>query len=197
MKGRRGPGAVWSGRTRRLALLAVAAALPWGLSACPLPQPLAEVSRVDGGTFAPPRIVGDSAVPPESVIRVSRTCPTRPQFSLQLQVDDPDTNELVEARWFIDYDPTTNVGITRDDIIPGTGDPSVTVRPIAPFVYVVPDPDPANTAHVVEVVISNGFAPPGDLSVPLPNRMPAEGFETQLFRWVFQYTDTSGRCQSP
>jgi hypothetical protein len=139
-----------------------------------------------------------SALPAQTRIGVSRSCPGTPSFVLQAQVDDPDTVELVEARWFVDYDPTTNTGIQRIDTIPGTGDPALTVRPTpTSYVFFVPAPDAANTAHVVELVVSNGFAPAGTASLPLPNRTAADGFETQVFRWVFQHVDTGGSCQFP
>jgi hypothetical protein len=168
------------------------------LAACPLPQPLAEVSVVDGGSVAPPRILVASVLPPQTRIAVSRSCTSTPIFVLQAQVDDPDAVEPVEARWFVDYDVATNVGLaTPPQTIPGTGDPAVTVRPTpASFTYGVPPVDPANSAHVVELVVSNGFAPAG-VTVPLPNRTAASGFETQVFRWIFQYVDDGGACRYP
>jgi hypothetical protein len=166
-----------------------------GLAACPLPQPLPEVSRVDGGTITPPRILVSSVRPPESVILVSTTCPAPPQFELQAAIEDLDTTEQVEARWFVDYDAPSNVGLIRaPDLIPGTDDPSLTTRAVPSFLY---SPDPTATVHVVEVVVSNGFAPNASVAVPLPNRMPAEGFETQLYRWVFRFVDGAGRCGFP
>jgi hypothetical protein len=169
------------------------------LAGCPLPQPLAEISRVDGGSVAPPRILVATVLPAQTRIAVSRACTATPTFVLQAQVDDPDTVEQVEARWFVDYDIATGaVGLAAPpQTLPGTGDPAVTVRPTpAVYAYAVPAPDAANAAHVVELVVSNGFAPAG-VGVPLPNRTAADGFETQVFRWVFQHVDAGGTCQFP
>jgi hypothetical protein len=47
--------------------------------------------------------------------------------------------------------------------------------------------------HVVELVVSNGFAPE---PTSRPYRTPAQGYETQFFRWVFRYVP-GGACGYP
>ena len=52
--------------------------------------------------------------------------------------------------------------------------------------------------HVVELVVSNGFAPdPGPAERPW--RSPATNFETQVQRWVFHYVPAGagGACGFP
>ncbi|HZZ84520.1 MAG TPA: hypothetical protein VFE30_08280 [Anaeromyxobacteraceae bacterium] len=189
--------------TRRNLLLTILAAGAAGLSlaGCPLPQPLAEVSRVDGGTLTPPRVLSESALPPGPMTLVSKTCAQAPQFTVQASLVDENVLEPVEARWFLDY--STNPGgysMLRVDTVapPEPNAPSQTVRALQPLQLPVPAFDPAAPTHVLEVVVSNGFyasgqEPPG---VP-PNRSAQPGYEAQLFRWVFTYVDAGGACLYP
>ncbi len=193
-----------SGRARtsclaRLTLAALAGSLAAaGLGGCPLPQPLPELGRVDGGTVTPPRIVVDpsSLTPIDSVVRVSVACPLPgPRFELRAEVDDPNTTEAVDARWFVDYDPLapSSTGAQALDSPPPVTAPA-TRRPVQPFVFAPPAYDPAAPVHVVELVVSNGFMPLGSPNAALPNRSAELGFEVQVYRWVFQYDPASQRC---
>ncbi len=185
-------------RARRppVALRAALAALLVAGAGCPLPQPLTDIAGQGKTTLTtPPLIVTSSVTPADSVILVATGC-TAPHFALDLQVEDLDVTEQVEARWFVDYAPPYDVGIQRTDLIPGPEDPTAVTRTIPTFDY---QPDPAASLHVVEVVVSNGFAPSGN-SGPLPNRSPADGYQTQIFRWVFQLVDPTNpaaRCSYP
>ena len=108
---------------RRAALL-VAAALPLALAACPLPQPLAEVARTaDGGAVSTPIILPETALPAETTVLVSPDCIPAPQFVLSATVEDLDTDESVDARWFVDWQPD-KPGLLEDDPVPASGDPS-------------------------------------------------------------------------
>jgi len=174
--------------------LATACAAALALAACPLPQPLAEVARVNGGTVAPPRILLDSVQPPDPRVLVGTACPSGSSFTLSATVDDANTTEVVEARWFVDYDAQSNSGVAGLDPQVEPVQPDDTLRPVTPFVYVLPAFEAAAPVHVVELVVSNGFRPIGDPAAPLPNRSPLDGFETEVYRWVFEFSDT-GRCQ--
>jgi hypothetical protein len=193
--------------TRRLTLLAAAAALPIALAACPLPQPLAGVARTDGGVVTSLRIRLETVLPSDPIVPVAKTCPDGgpPQFDVSAAIEDPDTIERVEARWFVDY-RQDRPDIRRADDVPGSGDPANPVRllPSAgsqPFLFTMPafDPaDPASRVHVLEVVVCSvgfnpiGQDPPGTLYL---NRTPQLGFEAaQVYRWVFEYVDAGGRC---
>jgi hypothetical protein len=183
--------------TRRAAPLALAAALALGPAACPLPQPVPDVARtVDGGAITTPIILPDSAVPAGTTVYVSRGCPGGPLFSLGATVEDVDTTESVEARWFFDYRPDNTGFIDRSFPVSATGDPNDPLRPIAPLALRL-DPTDTATMHVVEVVVSNNFLPTNDFTQPFQRAAPPP-FQTQLYRWVFQYvdaTDPRGRCQ--
>jgi hypothetical protein len=184
---------------RRLALLAgVTLSL---LAACPLPQPLPSVGHEDGGTVTPPRIFIQSVSPPETVIQVSLSCPTPPAFTVSVDIIDDDTAERVDARWFVDYAPDAAnsrlLGGPEDN--EGPVDPTVTLRHLLPVVFTPNDfsPTPApGVVHVLELVVSNGFYPLNTPDLPQPNRTPQPGYETQVFRWVFQYVATGGRCST-
>jgi hypothetical protein len=183
--------------TRRALPLALAAGLALALAACPLPQPVPDVARtVDGGAITTPIILPDSAVPAGTTVYVSRGCPGAPAFSLTATVEDVDTTETVEARWFFDYRPDATGLINQSFPISATGDPNDPLRPITPVALRF-DATEAATMHVVEVVVSNNFLPTSDFTQPFQRAAPAP-FQTQLYRWVFQYvdaTDPRGRCQ--
>ncbi len=198
----------------RAPLAALLAALAASLGGCPIPQSLPEYPLT--GKIAPPRILSDQVLPAETTIRLAPDCATPPAFSLFVEVVDENTLETVEARWFVDYDPagSTKVPYGAPIFIPGPSDGITTVRPVVPpasppgapsFVF---EPYGFDTQairdggglHVVELVVSNGFAPePGDPPHAQPYRTPAAKFETQVFRWVFHYVPagTGGACGYP
>ena len=185
---------------RGLAL--AAAVLAAALAACPLPQPLPEVSRSDGGSVSTPLILPETAVPSDSVVFVSRDCVPDPQFSVSATVEDANTTESVEARWFVDYGIGSgagdNTGVQGEELqVLPSADPSDPLRSLTPFVFTPYFFGKTAPLHVVEVAVSNGFLPINDPTPPR-NRSASLPFETQSFRWVFQYVDTGdprGRCQ--
>ena len=175
---------------RRAALLALAA-LPLALAACPLPQPLAEVARTDGGVSTP-IILPETAVPTETTVFVRTNC-NPPQFTLTATVSDLDTDEFVEARWFLDWNPNTPT-LLADTAVPASGDPNDPLRPIPPLVF---QPQATAPQHVVEVVVSNNFLATSDGTQPFQRAAPPP-FQTHSYLWVFQFvgpTDSRGRCQ--
>jgi hypothetical protein len=182
----------------RATLAALAAAV--ALAACPLPQPVASVKR-EGGvtTTTPPRVDPSSAVPGETLVKVSTDCPEPPTFQVSATLVDDDTTELVSARWFVDYAPDvlSSRPVFSEDV-PGSEDATVTTRGLTPLALTLGPPldSAAGAAHVVELVVSNGFYPLYTDGLALPNRTPQPGFETQVFRWVFQFDPTSDDCGS-
>jgi hypothetical protein len=180
------------------------AAAALALAACPLPQPVTEVSRVDGGTVTSLRFRLEAVSPSDPIVPVAKDCPSGARFTLSAPLDDPDTAEVVEARWFLDYHPQTSDLPFRDDDVPSPGDPNDLTRrdiPAAgtlPVVFEMPALS-QGTMHVVELVAcSFGFNHVGQdpAGTVYPNRTPLEGFGVaQTYRWVFQYVDAGGRCQ--
>lgn len=181
-------------RASVLGALAIVASL--ALVGCPLPQPLPESVAVDGGTVTPPRIVADSAVPPDTIVQVgtSAECPTGTDFAMTAKLVDDTTDEEIDARWFVDYraDSTGSHIQQSSSIYPPV--PATTEREVPQF-HFSPDGLVGDT-HVVELVVSNGFYPideePTDIA--FPHRSPRSGYETQVYRWVFQ-TAAKGRCK--
>jgi hypothetical protein len=169
--------------------------LSLALTACPLPQPLAEVARTaDGGTVSTPIILPETALPADTIVPVRTDCAPAARFTLSATVEDIDTEEAVEARWFLDYG-TDHAVLLGDDAVPSADDPSDPRRAITPIVfqpygYGVP---PSIELHVVEVVVSNSFLPLDNPTPPL-QRAASPPFLTQSYRWTFQYT-ADGRCQ--
>lgn len=207
------PGAAPSAAARRRARPAAAAALTLLLAGCPIPQTLPEYPTT--GTVAPPRILSDLVLPPDTILKVAPDCAAPPAFSLYVTLVDENTLETIEARWFIDYEPdrATRLYYGAPLIIPGPTDGITTTRPVVPAGS--PPGTPSFTfepygfddqayrdsggLHVVELVVSQGFdatPEPGQSSLPLPYRTPAPQFETQVYRWVFHYVPagTDGAC---
>jgi hypothetical protein len=166
------------------------------LSGCPLPQPVAEVARVDGGTVTPPRIALASVVPADTVIQVSLDCDPAPLFVLSADIIDDNVLENVDARWFVNYTPDTNGSrpLSRE-VLPAPGDANSTTRALTPLSFAPLDfGAAARTVHVVELVVSNGFFPENTPELAQPNRSTQPGFEAQVFRWVFQIVAEGGQC---
>ncbi|MFL5271863.1 MAG: hypothetical protein ACJ79E_07350, partial [Anaeromyxobacteraceae bacterium] len=157
--------------TRRALPLALAAAIALGLAACPLPQPVPDVARtVDGGAITTPIILPDSAVPGDVTVFVRTDCAAPgPAFALSATVEDVDTSEGVDARWFVDYRPEIPAGFVGTTGVPASGDPNDPLRPVAPFTFRPYNFDGAVRAgtHVVDLVVSNNFL---GLDDPTPPR---------------------------
>jgi hypothetical protein len=173
-----------------LAARGAALALAAALAACPLPQPLPEYP--DAGTIPPPRIRMDAATPDATVLHVSTGCTPNPLYTLSASIVDDNTVEGVLARWFVDYDPTiaTAYDPVLEVTIPPPEDGVSRVRAVPPWTVDAYQLVPAapGDLHVVELVVSNGFAAEQSPPVtPRPYRTPAPNFETQAFRWVFHY----------
>jgi hypothetical protein len=184
-------------RPRALAVVAVLAAGAAALGGCPIPQPLAEVSRVDGGSTTTAIILPETASPSATVVLVSRDCVPDPLFALSATIEDTDTADVVEARWFVDYAPVrgpSSVPQFVEGAVQPSPDPRIPLRGLAPYAFSPYAYGGTSAAlHVVEVVVSNGFLPVQDPTQPLA-RAALPGFTTQTFRWVFQLVDASGHC---
>jgi hypothetical protein len=159
------------------------------------------------GTITPPRIKIEDVTPIETFVDVEPdpgVCGPDPVFTLSARLVDDNTVEEVVARWFLDYQPSLpeQTPIWEDSIPPPEPtaiDPRIRDVPSRPFrAYNFSTAPAAGDVHVVELVVSNGFAqepatpPPGWR----PYRMPATNFETQVFRWVLRYVP-GGACGYP
>jgi hypothetical protein len=187
------------------------------LSGCPLPQPLPEYPT--SGIITPPRIQSDTLTPIDTVILVDAACAAEPTFELSAVLIDENTYEVVEVRWFVDYDPSrasTVTPISPIQFIDGPKDGATIERSLNPFLFKPYGFDPLGSeqafrdgggVHAVELVVSNNFAPepvPPAPPNPRPWRTPlktaTQTFETQVYRWVFRYvpSGTAGaRCSYP
>ena len=187
--------------TSRRPSLAAAVAVAALLGACPIPQPLPGVGNPDAGLpITPPRIVTATAVPTGTITLYGppTACAGGARFDVSASVIDEITTEPVEVRWFVDYDAASQVYSTpfQVDQLPPPQDATQYLRVPPPFSFKPSDFDvPSERVHVVEMTISNGFLP---LYEPVPaggqpNREAAQGYEVQVFRWVFE-PSASGGC---
>jgi hypothetical protein len=171
-----------------------------GLGACFIPQPLPGVGSIDAGLpITPPRVQTTSAVPQLAMTDYGplASCPAGSAFSISANVIDENTEEPIEVRWFVDYDPGNQALRTplQVETLPPPTDSKQYTRYPKPFVFIPWDFDrPTQRVHVVELTVSNGFLPVG-AAVPegdLPNRTAAPGYEVQVFRWTFQPAAAGG-----
>ncbi len=171
------------------------------LGGCPIPQPLPGVGSIDGGLpITPPRVLTSSAIPLLALSDYGprAACPAGSAFQISANVVDENSEEPVEVRWFVDYDPDSQLLRTpmQVETLPPPTDPQQFMRFPRPFSFVPWDFDlPSVRVHVVEMTISNGFLPVGAPVPPgsLPNRTAATGYEVQIFRWTYQPA-ASGGC---
>jgi len=180
----------------RLVLAGTAAAL---LSGCPIPQAVPEIVLSPGGSLVPAsRIVPEQTTPASTFIDLSRGCAEAPRVEFRAIISEFDARATPEARWFIDYDPSTSYGVIKLESPPAPADTGNPYRTLTPLVFhAVRWQDPAVPVQVVELVVSNGFAKLGDLTVALPNRSPQRDYETQVFRWLIRYVPSGGVCSLP
>ncbi len=190
---------------RRSSVAAVAIAL--ALAGCPLPQPL---PTYPAGTITPPRILAATTTSGvQSITLVPANCAgTPPAYPLDATIFYQESI-AIEARWFVDYrtdQPNRYVIQNPDRQVPPNPNPAILDRPVPTFTFrpygypapselipagsPTPSPSAPGVVHVVELVVSNGFAsPPADAAQP--NRTPgttADGtsqFEIQTYRWTF------------
>jgi hypothetical protein len=186
----------------RGARIAAALAAAAALVGCPIPQPLPDYAA--GTAITPPRIVVDGITNGSTIVRVPALCSIAPTFPLDAKLIDVNTIETVQARWFVNYDPTDQARyapVKPPDNIPGVSvNPPVTERQVPTFTFRPYDNgygtiegtgggsgENLGAVIVVELVVSNGFDPAAtdNPPSPLPYRTPLSGFETQLYRWMF------------
>jgi hypothetical protein len=177
--------------SRAVTALALWGTLATALAACPLPQP---VPAIEGDvSVTPPRVLTESVNPAEAIVRVGVDCTPETYVPFGGVINDPDLDDAVEARWFVDYSADAP-GVQQNDFPAASPDGTDTRRLLAEFRFF-----PARFApvpHMVEVVVSNGFFPIGfdPVGSPQPNRTPQSGYETQVFRWLVVY-EAGGRCE--
>jgi hypothetical protein len=154
---------------------------------------------VDGGLpITPPRILTASAVPALAITGYLLTgCPSGSAFDVSATIIDENSEEQVEVRWFVDYDPDNQIFRTPvfTETLPPPTDSTQYRRYPKGLSFSPWDYTPyTGGVHVVEMTISNGFLPI-NAAVPagsLPNRTPAPGYEVQVFRWTFEPAPTGG-----
>jgi hypothetical protein len=176
------------------------------LAGCPIPQ---AVPDYPPGSITPPRILMDQLPGADQrLIFVPAGCTsTHPTYQLSATLDDPNTLELVQARWFVNYDADlpARYNPAEEAPIPGTSG-GLTTRTVPTWTFdayggygTATDPAMGNPTlngelQIVELVVSNGF---DDTATALPKRTPQVGFETQVYRWVFFTKNPEGPLTCP
>ena len=191
-----------------------ALASTWGVlvcaqAGCLIPQ---TVDAIVATPHAPPQLVPEN-MPPYLLPRVltlfqqgandvsaSPPCHCRLEFD-GLSVEEPDSTVTLEARWFVDYDPS-NLPSTRfvfNEPVPGNfNDVTQTTRPLTMFRFDAAQLGIVSSGlHVVEVVVgeTTGFNP---ASTTLPNRAMLQGYTAATYKFVvdLHLEQISGSCPS-
>lgn len=100
-------------------------------------------------------------------------------------VADEDVEDLLMARWFIDY--WENTSPVEDYRFPNTGKPQ-RIGPsfvVTPETFLKSDPERRRTTHVVMVVISDGFESGSDFTLPM------EGKAAVTYTWTVDTTEAA------
>jgi hypothetical protein len=163
----------------------------------------------------------DQALMPDGVIFVPANCTSTlpgPGYTIGARLTDPNNIEQVEARWFVNYQATQipSHNARSEETLQGPVDATVFERTVTPWTFhpydypppvdgVTPatpcaGPEPgrycgAGTIRMVELVVSNNFAP--DDTGALPFRSPAKKFETQQQRWTFLFVNSPDPATDP
>ncbi len=107
-------------------------------------------------------------------------------------VIDLNATEPDEVRWFVDYDPTTQLGITiffgPEQLL--ASNPPTTLRTPTPVPFRPSDFDgQLPSTHVLQMAISNGFqstTTQPSLDGGMPNMEATTNHAVQVFRWFFE-----------
>jgi hypothetical protein len=167
--------------------------------ACLVPQSVEPIVTVP---HPPPHFVLDSIRPELFVPQVqlysqgssdvTANCHCELELAIPL-VEEDDPTVVLEARWFVDYDPA--VPLSQRPYITQTLDqgfdtPS-TIRPLNAFNFSAEMGTPPGAGHhLVEILIGEkaGFDPA--TSVPRPNQWMLQGYSADIFRFAIFVTTT-------
>lgn len=165
---------------RSLILLPVAALL----ASCLIDQPIEpEQQGEEVGNHAP-LILGRA--PSATLLHIQRPCSPRFTFS---RLEDADLDDLLEVRWFVNYDEG-NTAIEDEWVIPPDG---TAVRQVEDRAFVLSLDRLSSSTVVVEAVASDGF---GDTAEPPFNRAVARGRGVAVATWTIIVTEASW-CNFP
>ena len=166
--------------------------------ACLVPQSVDPIVAVP---HSPPHIVLDSIrkellVPQLSLyVQGSQDTAANPQCHCELElaipfVEEDDPTVVLEARWFIDYDPALSATVrpwNPQTLDQGFDNPS-TIRTLNPFNFSADKVNAVPGFHLVEIVVGEkaGFDP--SPTAARPNQSMLEGYSADVFRFPINVT---------
>lgn len=131
-----------------------------------------------------PRIPINQVDPKPGLIVVSDPTTQLPMTFRVLQIEEPNLEDTLTARWFVDY--YRNPAIQRQSVLPPQPQsPQPTLRSGVEFILTLNmlEPNPAADPHLLEVLVSDRpFDDPG--RVPDLNRTLSEGANADLVSWT-------------
>lgn len=155
----------------------------------------------------PPRIVENAGMLPPEI----RT-PMGPDCSLDFVafVDDPDEDDLLRFRWYLDYRPNANDPLRKLSLVDGTIQPNTTgdstVRTTAATWKLTPQElelaDPTTSTHVITLLVTDGELAPSQGPRSTPLEVPVEGTTVKDPRYAVSYSwiidiDPTVSCPPP
>lgn len=182
----------------RWASRAILGALAFAMTGCLIPQDDQTLVIPPRQRNRAPRIVTDQIVPAIEqrtiFLSTTPTCPNAQEF--QVYVADPDVDDQLTVRWYLDNSPT-NVGIVAPDTVIETNGKELRDQPAT---FTADLNAPSNRfitgSHLLEVIVSDGTL---NNRRPLPrNTIGPDGGtikeETFVAMWAWQVVTVSGSC---
>jgi hypothetical protein len=122
---------------------------------CLIPQDDALLEEIPQRRNRPPRIVETQVQPPERIIRdfgAAGLC----ELDFSVVVEDPDVDDLVTVRWYLDYDAQNPTGAYREFRLANNGQPQRGDRATLSInLRAANSPLSAPGVHLVEAVVSD------------------------------------------
>jgi hypothetical protein len=149
--------------------------------ACAIPAP------IDGPpdeTSTPPRIVWTTVDPPAGLVTISESA-TSTEFRI-LQVDDPNVNDKLTIRFFVDYHRDTTIQREFTLLVdPGATTPTIRTGVIFSAATALFGSNPTASTHLVEAIVSDrGFSDTGQ-TTNVNRNVPADA-RTDYIAWAVE-----------
>lgn len=184
----------WGMRCARVALIPLFLAM----TGCLIPQDDQTLVIPPPPRNRPPRFVTNQITPPQKrVIRLSTAAGCQSQQEFQVFVADPDVDDPLTVRWYVDYDADIRPGAAKEEVIqnvakelrnsPSTYNADVS-NPLNPLA--APGP------HLLEVLVSDGILSDRTPQprAPDPNVPDAGPQETFVALWSWLVISDPGSC---
>ncbi|HEY8210179.1 MAG TPA: hypothetical protein VIG99_21995 [Myxococcaceae bacterium] len=114
-----------------------------------------------------------------------------------VSAEDPDLNDPITVRWYVDYDPGMNPGILREQLLSNVGSAQRGPSSVRMDLNAPGNPLVQQGFHVVEVLVADGLL--DDDRLPLPKSVDPDAGVNPSFvdRYVWTVKTLPGDCPLP